>query len=215
MKVGYVLITQNTTGESLQLEALRRYGCNPIFQERESGSPAKHRPQFEQMMQLLGEGGELVVWDINCLNHTTLELICMIGKLNQARVRFKSLSQPLLDTGSPSTTTPQGELISQLFALLTDYERNRRVARSRTGLSVARARGRRGGRPRGLSPHYQQVAPMVVSAYGQGQSIREIMKAFQIPSSATVYKILTRFEVPITPYRTSKTAKSMKQLSSR
>jgi len=46
------------------------------------------------------------------------------------------------------------------------------------------------GRPKGLSPHYQEIAPMVVNAYKQESIIREIMKAFKIPSTATVYKIL-------------------------
>ncbi|PHK39276.1 hypothetical protein VF13_34675 [Nostoc linckia z16] len=47
------------------------------------------------------------------------------------------------------------------------------------------------GRKKGLSARYEQIAPMVRSAYGEGRTIREIMQAFSIPSSATVYKIVS------------------------
>ena len=58
-----------------------------------------------------------------------------------------------------------------------------------------------GGRPKGLSPHFQEIAPMVINAYKQvggtpQSSIREIMKAFKIPSTATVYKILNGGGIP-------------------
>ena len=49
---------------------------------------------------------------------------------------------------------------------------------------------------KGLSPRYQEIAPMVISAYKEQRSIREIMKAFSIPSTTTVHKILTDNNVP-------------------
>jgi len=52
-----------------------------------------------------------------------------------------------------------------------------------------------------LSPRYQQIAPMVISAYKEQRSIREIMKAFAIPSTTTVYKILVDNNVPFQEYK--------------
>jgi DNA invertase Pin-like site-specific DNA recombinase len=77
-----------------------------------------------------------------------------------------------------------------LFALLAEHERKRLIRRTKAGQEAARARGRMGRRPKGLSPHYQEIMPMVVSAYNEERSIRDIMNAFKIPSTATVYKIL-------------------------
>ena len=45
-----------------------------------------------------------------------------------------------------------------------------------------------GGRTRRLSPRYQEIAPIVISAYTEQRSIRDIMKAFSIPSTTTTYK---------------------------
>ena len=185
----YVRVSKEEQNEQLQLDALKKYGCEKLFQEKISGT-AKHRPEFEKMKEVLRSGDELVVWDIDRLGRTTLELIMLVDDLNQKGILFKSLSQSLIDT-----TTETGEFVFKLFALLAEHERKRLIRRTKAGQEAARARGRMGGRPKGLSPHYQEIAPMVVDAYKQQRSIRDIMKAFKIPSTATVYKIISESNV--------------------
>lgn len=185
MKIGYVRVSKEEQNEQLQIDALKKYGCEKIFQEKISGT-TKLRPEFEKMKEVLRSGDELIVWDIDRLGRTTLELIILVDDLNQKGILFKSLSQSLIDT-----TTETGEFVFKLFALLAEHERKRLIRRTKAGQEAARARGRMGGRPKGLSPHYQEIAPMVVDAYKQQRSIRDIMKAFKIPSTATVYKIIS------------------------
>jgi DNA invertase Pin-like site-specific DNA recombinase len=132
-------------------------------------------------MESLRRNDELVVWDIDCLGRTTLELVMLVDTLNKSGVKFRSIMQPLIDT-----TTAHGEFIFQLFAILAEHERKRLIMRTKAGLDAARERGRNGGRPKWLSPHYAGIADMVKSAYAQKKSIRDIMKAFKIPSTATV-----------------------------
>ena len=88
-----------------------------------------------------------------------------------------------------------------LFFSCNQHERKRLIRRTKAGQEAARARGRMGGRPKGLSPRYQEIAPMVISAYKEQRSIRDIMKAFAIPSTTTVYKILTDNNVPFQVYK--------------
>jgi DNA invertase Pin-like site-specific DNA recombinase len=195
MKIGYVRVSKEEQNEELQLDALKKYGCEKIFQEKISGV-SKLRPEFERMKDVLRTGDELVVWDIDRLGRTTLELIILVDDLNQKGILFKSLSQSLIDT-----TTETGEFIFKLFALLAEHERKRLIRRTKAGQEAARARGRMGGRPKGLSPRYQEIAPMVISAYKEQRSIREIMKAFSIPSTTTVYKILADNNVPFQVYK--------------
>lgn len=185
MKIGYVRVSKEEQNEQLQIDALEKYGCEKIFQEKISGT-AKNRVEFERMKEVIRKGDELVVWDIDRLGRTTLELIMFVDELNHNGILFKSLSQSLIDT-----TTETGEFVFKLFALLAEHERKRLIRRTKAGQEAARARGRMGGRPKGLSSHYQEIAPLVISAYKDQRSIREIMKAFKIPSTTTVYKILT------------------------
>ncbi len=194
MKIGYVRVSKEEQNEQLQIDALKKYGCEKIYQEKVSGA-LKHRPEFERLKDILRKDDELVVWDIDRLGRTTLELIMFVDELNQKGILFKSLSQSLIDT-----TTETGEFVFKLFALLAEHERKRLIRRTKAGQEAARARGRMGGRPKGLSPHYQDIAPMVVDAYKQQRSIRDIMKAFKIPSTATVYKILAESNVAFQVY---------------
>jgi DNA invertase Pin-like site-specific DNA recombinase len=191
MKIGYVRVSKEEQHEQLQVDALTKYGCDKIYQEKVSGV-SKLRPEFERLKEVLRKGDELVVWDIDRLGRTTLELIMFVDELNHKGILFKSLSQSLIDT-----STETGEFVFKLFALLAEHERKRLIRRTKAGQEAARARGRLGGRPKGLSPHYQEIAPMVVSAYKQERSIRDIMKAFKIPSTATVYKILNESKAKI------------------
>ena len=62
---------------------------------------------------------------------------------------------------------------------------------TRARLQAARARGRQGGRPPGLAPRYQKIAPAVKELYlARQQSTRQLMDYFQIGSRRTLYKIL-------------------------
>jgi DNA invertase Pin-like site-specific DNA recombinase len=195
MKIGYVRVSKEEQNEQLQIDALKKYGCEKIFQEKISGT-AKVRVEFERMKEVLRKEDELVVWDIDRLGRTTLELIMFVDELNQKGILFKSLSQSLIDT-----TTETGEFVFKLFALLAEHERKRLIRRTKAGQEAARARGRMGGRPKGLSPHYQEISPLVISAYKEHRSIREIMKAFKIPSTTTVYKILSENNVTFQVYK--------------
>lgn len=185
MIIGYVRVSKEEQNENLQVDALKKYGCEKLYIEKISGA-SKKRPEFLAMIETLRRDDELVVWDIDRLGRTTLELIMLVDTLNKTGIKFRSIVQPLIDT-----TTAHGEFIFQLFAILAEHERKRLISRTKAGLEAARARGRNGGRPKGLSPHYAGIADMVRSAYDQKKSIREIMKAFKIPSTATVYKILS------------------------
>ena len=191
----YVRVSKEEQNEALQMDALKKYGCHKIFHEKISGI-SKSRPEYEKVKEILRVGDELVVWDIDRLGRTTLELIMLVDELNQKGVLFKSLSQSLIDT-----TTETGEFVFKLFALLAEHERKRLIRRTKAGQEAARARGRMGGRPKGLSPRYQAIVPMVISAYKEQRSIRDIMKVFSIPSTTTVYKILTDNNVPFQVYK--------------
>ncbi len=58
-------------------------------------------------------------------------------------------------------------------------------------MASARARGRTGGRPRGLSERYQKIAPEVREVYERNtRSTEAIREMFQIKSQPTRYKIL-------------------------
>ncbi len=58
------------------------------------------------------------------------------------------------------------------------------------GITAARARGKKGGRPAGLSPAAIEKAKKAAQLHGAGLSASEIMSSLNIKSSATLYKYL-------------------------
>jgi DNA invertase Pin-like site-specific DNA recombinase len=64
--------------------------------------------------------------------------------LHECGIGFKSLTEQI------DTTTSGGKLIFHLFGALAEFERDLIKERTNAGLAAARARGRKGGRPRQL-----------------------------------------------------------------
>ena len=90
--------------------------------------------------------------------------------------------------------------LSRTFASLAEFERDVIRERTQAGLSAARARGRRGGRPKGLAKASEATACAAETLYKEKKlSVIEICKKLSI-SKSTLYKYLRHRNVPITYY---------------
>jgi DNA invertase Pin-like site-specific DNA recombinase len=56
------------------------------------------------------------------------------------------------------TSNPAGRLVFHIFRALSEFERSLIVERTHAGLTAARARGRKGGRPQSLGKDKRDVA---------------------------------------------------------
>ncbi len=98
--------------------------------------------------------------------------------LNQRGIELQSLQEAL------ATDSSGGRLIFHLFAALAEFERHLMRERTEAGLKAARARGRKGGRPKALDPAKRQL---VVKLYGEKEhTIGEICQMMGI-SKPTLY----------------------------
>lgn len=65
------------------------------------------------------------------------------------------------------------------------------IERTNAGIKYARARGKKGGRPKVLTEKYKRIAPIVKASYNNKElPVEEIIKAFNIGSKTTFYKIV-------------------------
>jgi DNA invertase Pin-like site-specific DNA recombinase len=89
-------------------------------------------------------------------------------------------------------TISGGKLIFHIFGALAEFERELIRERTQAGLAAARARGRKGGRPKLLDA--RKVA-MAQALYDSGEhSIRDICRTLGI-SRATLYRYISVEEV--------------------
>lgn len=155
-----------------------------------------HKPEFERMMSYLRAGDTIVIWKLGRLGRSTRALIELVEDLSQKGIHLISLNDPI------DTTSPGGLLVFQIFCALAEHECNVIVQRTQAGLQSARARGRNGGRPKGLAAKYQRIAPALKNLYESGsQSTTQIMSYFGIGSRRTFYKVLRYAGVEVTSIR--------------
>lgn len=183
MKIGYARVSTKDQSLNLQEDALKKAGCKTIFSEQVSGAKAE-RAKLNKMLAHLREGDIVIVWKLDRLGRNLRDLVGLMSKFQNLGVGFKSLRDNI------DTTTPMGKLNFHLFAALAEFERDIISERTKAGLTAARARGRKGGRPKGLSKKAQDKARLAESLYKENErSISEICDHLSI-SKPTLYRYL-------------------------
>lgn len=115
-----------------------------VYGEKISGSGNVPRPELKRMLHdaALCRFKVILVWHIDRLGRSLLEVLGILEELERRNVRFISLSQPALDT-----TTPVGKYVTQILGAGAELERKMLQERTRAGLRTAKARGKTLGRP--------------------------------------------------------------------
>jgi DNA invertase Pin-like site-specific DNA recombinase len=177
MHIGYARVSTHDQNLDLQKDALTKAGCEKVVVDVASGKIAD-RSGLESVKDFLREGDILVVWRLDRLGRSLKDLIELMSWLEARRVGFRSLQESI------DTTTPGGRLTFHLFGSLAEFERNLIRERTKAGLEAARARGRKGGRPKRRNGP-QRV--LIVDLYRQKKhTVVEICTMFGI-SKPTLY----------------------------
>ena len=146
MLVGYARVSTQDQKPELQLDALRKAGCERIFSDKASGAQ-RDRPELSAALSYMrdGAGDVLVVWKLDRLARSLKQLIETVEDLGTRGIGFRSLTEAI------DTTSAGGRLTFHIFGAMAEFERSIIRERTRAGLDAARARGRKGGRPPALS----------------------------------------------------------------
>lgn len=143
MIIGYARVSTKDQNLDLQIEALKNAGCEKIYKEKISGA-IKERPELSSMINHLREGDVIVVWKLDRLGRSLKNIIDLVLRFNDMKVIVKGL------TDGVDTSTSNGRLFLNIMASMAEYERELIRERTTAGLQAAKARGRLGGRPKGL-----------------------------------------------------------------
>ena len=180
MLIGYARVSTGDQHLDMQMDALKRLGCDEVFTDIASGAKSQ-RPGLEKAIAYLREGDTLVVWKLDRLGRSLQHLIQTIKELNKKNIGFKSLQESI------DTMTSGGKLIFHIFSALAEFERDIIIERTEAGLKAARARGRMGGRPALLNK--RQISKLKQHYKDGNITVSEICKIFQV-SRPTFYNYL-------------------------
>jgi DNA invertase Pin-like site-specific DNA recombinase len=178
MRIGYARDSPHDQTLIQQQDALKKAGCSNIFIDNAGGGKAK-RKGLDKALSLLRPGDTLVVWQLDRLSNTIKELITIMALLEQRGIGLKSL------TDNIDTTARGGTQVFRIFGAL----RILMGERTKAGLRVARAKGRKGGRPKTLTP--EEVTLLLELYNNEEVSISEICQQLKI-SKMTLYRYVKR-----------------------
>lgn len=182
--IGYVRVSKSDGSQTfdLQYDALTNVGVKLEYIYKDLASGRKDaRPGLDACLKALQPGNTLIVWKLDRLGRDLKHLINLIDALRERDVSFKVLTG---HGAQIDTTTANGRLVFGIFAALAEFERELIVERTRAGLAAARARGRKGGRPRKMDKHMIKVA---MSAMADPKSVAaEVAKRLGI-TTTTLY----------------------------
>lgn len=194
MKFGYARVSTQDQDLALQLDALEAADCTEIFQEKMTGTN-KNRPELQKMLAGLRSGDVVVVWKLDRLARSLKDLVGLVNEMKEKGVEFQSLNDHI------DTTTPHGKFTFHLFAAMAEFERDIISERTKAGLTAARARGRIGGRPKGLSQDAEHTAIIAEQLYKEGRlSVKDICRQLSIAKS-TFYSYLRHRGVDVSSAR--------------
>ncbi len=143
MLVGYARVS--STGQNLQsqLEALKKAGCDKIFQEKKSGTKVFNRPELDNALEFCRENDTLIVTRLDRCSRNVKDLHSIIETLNNKGVNFKATEQEI------DTTTSAGRLMIGLLSIVSAFETDLRAERQADGIASAMRRGVKfGGTPK-------------------------------------------------------------------
>jgi DNA invertase Pin-like site-specific DNA recombinase len=188
MLVGYIRVSKNKQLTALQEDALARVHCERIYVDKMTGKRFD-RPELVKLLDMLRPGDILVVWRLDRLGRSLKELIETVNLLAERGVELRSLKENI------DTTTPTGKLMFHIIAALAEFERDIISERTQAGLEAARARGRKGGRPRATEKIPPQRLTRARELYeGREHSVTEIMALTGFKSRSTFYKYVVHGE---------------------
>lgn len=188
MLIGYARVSTDGQSVDSQVDSLRTAGCERIFYETASGAK-RERAALAKAIAALRSGDMLIVYRLDRLARSTLDLLSTLDTLQKKGAGFRSLCDVWADT-----TTPHGRLMLTVLGGLAEFERSLILARTSEGRARAVARGVKMGHPFSLTPHQTRE---VEERLKQGEAHRDIARSYDVGRS-TIDRISRRMNAAVT-----------------
>jgi putative DNA-invertase from lambdoid prophage Rac len=148
---------------------------------KEVGSAVKRRPALEGLISSLKPGDEIVVFAIDRLGRSVVDLSHVLERISSSGAVLISQREGIIDK-----STPLGNFIYNIMASLAQMEREILIERTKAGLDRARRAGKKLGGPRSIS---DEKRTRMASMRSQGHSLSTIASTVGV-SKSRVHEIL-------------------------
>jgi DNA invertase Pin-like site-specific DNA recombinase len=154
MKIGYARVSTDDQNLALQLDALRSAGCEVVHEDKASGALSVRKGLADALTRCAA-GDVLVVWKLDRLARSLHDLVVIAADLKGRGVGLKILTG---EGAAVDTTHAQGRMIFGILAVMAEFEREMISERTVAGMTAAKRRGVRVGRPPKLTEFQRREA---------------------------------------------------------
>lgn len=175
---GYARVSTTEQDLFMQVEALKKFGCDPIFIEKVSAVSTK-RYQWMLCRKYVEAGDVIVVWSWSRIARNVEHMLAIDKELSVEGVRVHSLTEPHFDTG-----TAHGRLMFTVKAAFDQFEREISSERTRSGLRARQDAGHKLGREAIVTK--SMVKQMREDLKSPRHTVQSVAKKHGV-SAATIY----------------------------
>ena len=93
MIIGYARVSSENQNLNLQIDALKDFGCEKIYEEKISSG--KVRPELQKALNFLRENDVFVVYKLDRLGRSLSDLLSIINQLKVKNVSFIALEDKI------------------------------------------------------------------------------------------------------------------------
>ncbi len=181
---GYVRVSTKEQSTARQLEGIK---LDRIYEDKISGV-IKERPQLTLLIEhILMKGDTLHVHSIDRLARSLRHLQEIVERLTTNGITIIFHAENL--TFDSDTDNPMSMLMLQLLGAIAQFERRISKTRQREGISIAREKGTRSGKPFGKQPLDMTRRPEALAYKEQGISNRQMAILMKL-SRPSIAKLL-------------------------
>lgn len=184
MNIAYIRVSTIEQNESRQIEGLKKYKIDKIFEEKVSAKDM-NRPQLKAMLDFAREGDKIYIWDFSRLARSTKDLLEIVESIEKKGINLISIKENL------DTNTATGKLMLTMIGAINEFERANLLERQREGILIAKKKGKFKGRkpidyPKEWNAVYEKWKRREITA-SKAMEILDLKKN-------TFYKLVNKFD---------------------
>lgn len=184
-KIGYARVSTKDQRLDLQIRALKEAGCDKVFRDKGVSGKSFKRKGLDAAIKVLERGDTLIVYKLDRLGRSLLQLERLRHRLERRGVELQSLSQ------SADTSTASGKLVFQIFAAFAEFESNLNSERTIGGMKARKANGIHLGRRHKLS--LEDAAAIQRMLASPDINVATVASIYEV-SPNTIMRTLSRLE---------------------
>jgi len=181
---GYARVSTGHQDIELQIDELRRYGCEIIFQEKVSGKNLDDRHELKRLIETVKPGDTVVFTKLDRFARSTIDALTIAKTLQD-----KGVAMVVLNFGGMQMdiSTPTGKLMLTMLAGFAEFEREIMLERQRVGIERAKKAGKYKGRVRKYTENHKGMKHALKLAKERdknGLTIKDICDITRVSRSA-------------------------------